>query len=608
MQRWYYVNNPPVSRPLLSGFFFGSIVPYDQQFFSSNYINDDNTTTLYYGHASIRKSKKNDDILGSYIVLSESSNDDSTSDGDIKSRKMLRNKINEMIKPSYSDASYLVLSEAYYDILSCWNYSSSDSILETDTAEIGLFDDALNDYVKKDVHVIKLGEVVALRVKEDYKNASKCIDHYMVLQADLKGLYSLYSHTWSKCVSSKMANATHLVVERDSIIGVDVDIAGNAISHTIEDRAPLAIDIDYSAAETDKVETEMPIKVLTYNIWHNNPPSYIYHDDSDRWKRYDARLKHLVSIIAAEDPDIILLQEVRVDSSFRNRKITPFNYDNGSQFEHILKYLNNEKIRYQSLYHPMMTLNSKEQPSRYRNEEGLSILSKHAIIDCNIHLLPRNFSDNSDDHQRGFMHTRIQIHNKEDANDDEDVIVDAFNTHLSLSPTARDASAIAMRNISDTYYADYHRAQESSSSRRKRRYIQVVAGDFNAEPGESSINILEQDALLPVCSHTNDVTSDSSSNFADAWKEKHRDDVGYSFPTCNPVKRIDFIFIRNVTGITDINVCNSQYDIVNSYLIGGAPTDETMHLIGSSSKGMLDADSPIWASDHFGLVATIKVK
>jgi hypothetical protein len=105
--------------------------------------------------------------------------------------------------------------------------------------------------------------------------------------------------------------------------------------------------------------------------------------------------------------------------------------------------------------------------------------------------------------------------------------------------------------------------------------------------------------------------------FVDSWVHRHgkkNEREGYTFPTCNPVKRIDYIFLRNHSHacLEQNNQDQSPYDacvvgqVSDVFLIGQESTEDTRHLVNSREGiGMNDVDSPIWASDHFGLVTDI---
>ena len=85
----------------------------------------------------------------------------------------------------------------------------------------------------------------------------------------------------------------------------------------------------------------------------------------------------------------------------------------------------------------------------------------------------------------------------------------------------------------------------------------------------------------------------------DAWREVFSqggdDTAGYTFPTCNPVKRIDMLMLRG------------RLEAQSFRLVGRSPIAETKHWPG---RGMLDVypyQSPIWASDHLGVLVNVSI-
>ena len=198
-------------------------------------------------------------------------------------------------------------------------------------------------------------------------------------------------------------------------------------------------------------EIEKKLRICTYNIWHTNPPSWVQ-GYQDRWTRYTNRMKLLAHTIAEEDPDIMLLQEVRLDTSFANRP-----YINGNQIEHLLQelrdahkciYKNREVPLFQVIYQPAMNMHSSTRnfPNAHREEEGLATLIRcHSsesncieVKQADYLLLPRYFEDKQDDHQRIMQHITI-VGMGVDGSDAFEM--DFYNTHLSLSSKAREISS-----------------------------------------------------------------------------------------------------------------------------------------------------------------------
>jgi endonuclease/exonuclease/phosphatase family metal-dependent hydrolase len=125
--------------------------------------------------------------------------------------------------------------------------------------------------------------------------------------------------------------------------------------------------------------------------------------------------RYLAKLITEEAPDIILLQEVRLDNRFTAawngiRRDSPYDY--GSQVDHILEYLLQEHqlIRdsnttdtadllargYHVVYQPAMFLfnaNDRNANIQERVEEGVMILSRYPILDPMALLLSRDMKD-----------------------------------------------------------------------------------------------------------------------------------------------------------------------------------------------------------------------
>lgn len=150
--------------------------------------------------------------------------------------------------------------------------------------------------------------------------------------------------------------------------------------------------------------------------------------------------------------------------------------------------------------------------------------------------------------------------------------------------------------------------------------IQVLTGDFNAEPHEPAVQYLLDPANYAAvkCTAVDDQsvgrTGSSSSispaAFVDSWSEHSQrsdttaspvgaemeidatgsivsadaslsstagGDPGFTFPSCNPVKRIDFVLVRNATAPADggSGRRGPTATIANSYIVGTRPTKDT---------------------------------
>merc|ERR1711871_255142 len=95
---------------------------------------------------------------------------------------------------------------------------------------------------------------------------------------------------------------------------------------------------------------------------------------------------------------------------------------------------------------------------------------------------------------------------------------------------------------------------------------------------------------------------------------------GFTFPSCNPEKRIDFLLVRNPShGNVDVRtfkLLGTDYreyeDETNGEMEFGIGLDGNLLSGGdlggrTPDVGMLDSDSHLWASDHFGIAGTFRI-
>ena len=133
--------------------------------------------------------------------------------------------------------------------------------------------------------------------------------------------------------------------------------------------------------------------------------------------------------------------------------------------------------------------------------------------------------------------------------------------------------------------------------------LQVLVGDFNAEPDEPAIQFLQ--GLAPLSAGRG---SPVYTDFQDAWltagheepQARSQDPAermhALTFPSDDPKKRIDLVLFRGGA---------SRVRDVSAALIAQEPEIST---VNDPGHGMLDRDSPLWASDHRGLLATFRLK
>lgn len=400
----------------------------------------------------------------------------------------------------------------------------------------------------------------------------------------------------------KPSRRHHVTVSRDSHQHLSI------LQHTHFDPS------DLSAPSTKK---EFPsISCLSYNMWHNQPAAWVYPDASTRWSKYWERLAYLASIIWASGADVVGLQEVRYDQTFG-----PAGYHSG--LSHLLDLLGalavgeenkgkeggsqGQSAPYQYVYQPAMSF-AGHQGHVLREEEGVAILSRFPVRRTDYLLLRRDFSDPQDGHQRIVLHAQVEPL-------PGGPFVDVYVTHFSLSSPARDAAAGSI---------------VAWAAEQGHEHV-VLMGDLNAEPEEESLRVLheggfydawdEMHPFVPTPAEVCEVDNQNELKEEEGKKEdetyKRREGLAgatekdacvrsvrgrekkvqerlakasFTFPTCDPVKRIDYVLFRS-----------KSLRPIGARLHGAGPTEESKDS-DSPGGGMLERNGPVFASDHVAVL------
>lgn len=335
-----------------------------------------------------------------------------------------------------------------------------------------------------------------------------------------------------------------------------------------EEVHPSAVEVA-ADGEQRPVDAEAPqapasLSVLSYNLWNTNPPAYLW-GQSVRAKRYWRRVAELRRVIAGAGADVVALQEVRLDHTVPPLEKAPSSAAQGEEQE----ALREAARRHGPAFAPAQVLHVQaprrgERPWHYvyqpamlhwdpgrpllREEEGVAVLSRHPVSAVRHFLLPREVGDPTDGHQRICLHVALRVPGVG--------AVDVLVTHLGLSAAARER---AVRVISDYAAANCTGAAT------------ILTGDMNAEPHERSMRFLRvregaqcgspvAPAPLtprprPPARQGEAAIDGAHSDFRDAWLELHPEpeprskDAGQrrhalTFPSDDPVKRIDYIYAR----------------------------------------------------------------
>jgi endonuclease/exonuclease/phosphatase family metal-dependent hydrolase len=236
---------------------------------------------------------------------------------------------------------------------------------------------------------------------------------------------------------------------------------------------------------------------------------------------WPARRALIAGLIEAYQPDVALLQETRRD--FRWER----GLGQGEQLAQLTGYHATSAVG--QVYIPLLHV-----------DEGLTILSRREPVDvavCRLEQLPH---ERQDENQRICLSVRLcQGHGE----------VDVYDTHFSLSPLARKSNAVEVRRFVDA---------------RSSGLPAILGGDLNAEPESAPLATLTDET--------------ATSGFLDVWQSARPDDPGFTYPCPAPVRRIDYLLVRNV----------------------GAPA--WAELVGRPAE-----PGGLCPSDHLGLLADIEI-
>jgi endonuclease/exonuclease/phosphatase family metal-dependent hydrolase len=178
---------------------------------------------------------------------------------------------------------------------------------------------------------------------------------------------------------------------------------------------------------------------------------------------------------------------------------------------------------------------------------------------------------------------------------------------MSLSEQARRASTAYVQALSPSLFS----------------IPRLLGGDFNAEEWEISIlNLLKEPSRSLQSTLDGELVTNgdgsSTLKYVDIGSMLASDTTQNTFPVNDPVKRIDFILVQSaslISGHLDV-IGNIPYELLPEQLgdlrissdpLGDNIVDENLikQLLQRKLLGVFEPDALLWASDHFGLLATI---
>jgi len=358
---------------------------------------------------------------------------------------------------------------------------------------------------------------------------------------------------------------------------------------------PLEIPCDASARES-RCEPMMRgggrLRVASFNAWNSNPPAWLYPDPHKRWARYRRRMDLFASLLRGPAPAIVGLQEVRLDITLGPR-------NEHGQMLHLAERLPG----YQYVAQPATVYASDGSMLQTRDEEGVAILSAYPVVASDYAVLSRDPEDPRDEHARVCLHAVV-------ATDDPAIgLVDVYSVHMPLSDAARNRTTVEV----DRFIA----ASRLGS-------VQILLGDMNDEPHNATMRFWAGDTPLRVANATGSPYT-AGTPLTDAWLQAHdepeprsadpavrRSDL--TFPSDDPKKRIDTAFVASAPpsepGLPDHRADrrNCTIAVADAWLIGQDPAPGTGPDPDATPDpdaehvGMVHGASPLWASDHRGVV------
>ena len=241
------------------------------------------------------------------------------------------------------------------------------------------------------------------------------------------------------------------------------------------------------------------------------------------WKE---RRELIARLIEQHQPEAVALQETRHDFRYERGK------GQGEQLADLTGY--HSTVAVGQVYIPVL-----------RIDEAVTILTHETPRVAHRRELSRLRLERDDENQRVCVGVELRW---------QDRAVFVFNTHFSLSARARLQNASEVTSF----------VREVSGDN-----VAVLMGDLNAEPGADAIRLLNG-----AYEHDGE-----RGDFVDCWPAAHPGDPGFTYASFDPVRRIDYVFARNVpaTGIA-------------ARIVGG-----------ESSNG-------VYASDHLGLLVNLPLE
>src|SRR5688572_23887112 len=280
----------------------------------------------------------------------------------------------------------------------------------------------------------------------------------------------------------------------------------------------------------------MRLRVVTFNVFHDYP----------LLRHVEARFALLAEALAAEAPDVVLLQEISVSEA------------HGHLPNRLVAALRTRGLEYDMVY--AAANGSVGDGGNF--EEGGAILARHPITGSAVHRLAADRPVVRELHGYRFVEQRVALRGTILVPNGG--LLDVFGVHLTDAPPT-DGRVPRREQVEDFARFIADRATAGGPA--------IVAGDFNAAPEADEIGWLASRGFRDLCAHRAKATND-------------RKDRDLEVRADTSDQRIDYVFAL-MPAAAEVRVVDARL-----FLAAAAPT---------AAGGWL------WASDHNGVLVDLEI-
>lgn len=282
----------------------------------------------------------------------------------------------------------------------------------------------------------------------------------------------------------------------------------------------------------------LSLKALTFNVFHDYP----------FYRHLDRRLAILAEGLAAEAPDIAVLQEVSVSAL------------HGNLAERLAAMLRQRGLRYEIFYAPAN--GSVADGGSF--EEGGAILSRWPIAGAEARRLAPEHHFRRE--YRGYSYVEYRIGLRATVVPNPGIALDVFGAHLTDAAPGEEPPSARELQIRDLLrFVDERPSRDTPA---------IVAGDFNACPETRDVGLLKRAGFRDLCEGF------------DPGPTNDANDRDLESPRDSANQRIDYIFAQDAEQLA-VRVHATR-------LFLGLPVE-------------IEPGRFLWASDHSGIVAELSI-